>query len=85
MVKVKILTFNISKTHFTYFNTLFHNLLCINSLIFFTSKPNIVQFFTNFFLTSSLPQKPTNPPIQSATKTQHHQPPPPLPLGTKRH
>jgi len=65
MVKVKFLVFSISKTHFIYFIT--HP---TSILLFFTSKPNIVHLFINFFLTFSLPQNTHKRPTQLATKIQ---------------
>ena len=38
LVKLEILAFNTVKSYFIYFNTQFHNTLCINSLIFFISQ-----------------------------------------------
>ena len=56
-VELKNLTFNTSNNNFIYFNTQFHNASCINTLIFAISQ-HATHFFTNFFISSSLPQSP---------------------------
>ena len=57
LVQLKILAFNIVKSYFIYFNTQFHNTLCINSLIFSISQILLIFFSLPLFHETQLSDK----------------------------